>query len=151
MPPGPSIQTLPLNSTSIVGRLRVVECRWCLRRSCRPAHRDRSAPDAIIRFIPIAIISGASALVAAKVTATIRGNPRHVRCARRTKRTFVGTNMRRTNVLQRWVTLHTSGLHFQCHYLVSSNNSRPINMRRISLVPAPISYSLASRSSRPVG
>jgi hypothetical protein len=105
MPPGPSIQTLPLNSTSIVGRLRVVECRWCLRRSCRPAHRDRSAPDAIIRFIPIAIISGASALVAAKVTATIRGNPRHVRCARRTKRTFVGTNMRRTNVLQRWVTL----------------------------------------------
>jgi hypothetical protein len=66
MPPGPSIQTLPLNSTSIVGRLRVVECRWCLRRSCRPAHRDRSAPDAIIRFIPIAIISGASALVAAK-------------------------------------------------------------------------------------
>ena len=34
---------------------------------------------------------------------------------------------------------------------VSVNNSRPISMRRISLVPAPISYSLASRSSRPVG
>ena len=32
-----------------------------------------------------------------------------------------------------------------------ANNSRPISMRRISLVPAPISYSLASRSSRPVG
>ena len=31
------------------------------------------------------------------------------------------------------------------------NSSRPISMRRISLVPAPISYSLASRSSRPVG
>jgi len=26
-------------------------------------------------------------------------------------------------------------------YLVSANNSRPISMRRISLVPAPISYS----------
>ncbi len=30
-------------------------------------------------------------------------------------------------------------------YLVSLNNSRPTNIRRISLVPAPISYSLASR------
>ena len=37
------------------------------------------------------------------------------------------------------------------HHAVSRNNSRPISMRRISLVPAPISYSLASRSSRPVG
>ena len=36
-------------------------------------------------------------------------------------------------------------------HAVSANNSRPISMRRISLVPAPISYSLASRSSRPVG
>ena len=35
--------------------------------------------------------------------------------------------------------------------LVSLNSSRPISIRRISLVPAPISYSLASRSSRPVG
>ena len=35
--------------------------------------------------------------------------------------------------------------------LVSLNSSRPISMRRISLVPAPISYSFASRSSRPVG
>ena len=34
---------------------------------------------------------------------------------------------------------------------VSPNSSRPISMRRISLVPAPISYSLASRSKRPVG
>jgi hypothetical protein len=34
---------------------------------------------------------------------------------------------------------------------VARNSSRPISMRRISLVPAPISYSLASRSSRPVG
>ena len=34
-------------------------------------------------------------------------------------------------------------------YWDSLNSSRPINMRRISLVPAPISYSLASRSSRP--
>ena len=31
------------------------------------------------------------------------------------------------------------------------NSSRPISMRRISLVPAPISYSLASRSRRPAG
>lgn len=31
------------------------------------------------------------------------------------------------------------------------NSSRPISMRRISLVPAPMAYSLASRSSRPVG
>lgn len=34
---------------------------------------------------------------------------------------------------------------------VAPNNSRPISIRRISCVPAPISYSLASRSSRPVG
>jgi hypothetical protein len=32
-----------------------------------------------------------------------------------------------------------------------SNSSRPISMRRISLVPAPISYNFASRNSRPVG
>jgi hypothetical protein len=37
------------------------------------------------------------------------------------------------------------------HHAVSANNSRPISIRRISLVPAPISYSFASRSSRPVG
>ncbi len=36
-------------------------------------------------------------------------------------------------------------------YAVSLNSSRPISMRRISLVPAPISYSLASRNNRPVG
>src|SRR6478752_10872318 len=36
-------------------------------------------------------------------------------------------------------------------YRVFSNISRPISMRRISDVPAPISYSLASRSRRPVG
>ena len=36
-------------------------------------------------------------------------------------------------------------------YIVSANSSRPISMRRISLVPAPISYSLASRQSRPSG
>ncbi len=34
---------------------------------------------------------------------------------------------------------------------VSANSSRPISMRRISEVPAPISYSLASRHSRPDG
>ena len=39
----------------------------------------------------------------------------------------------------------------QDHQAVSRNSSRPISMRRISLVPAPISYSLASRSRRPVG
>ena len=37
------------------------------------------------------------------------------------------------------------------HECVSANNSRPISMRRISLVPAPISYSLASRHRRPQG
>ncbi|MFM2448743.1 MAG: hypothetical protein RIS44_1193 [Pseudomonadota bacterium] len=36
-------------------------------------------------------------------------------------------------------------------HIVSEYNSRPINMRRISDVPAPISYSLASRHSRPSG
>ena len=36
-------------------------------------------------------------------------------------------------------------------YIVSANSSRPISMRRISLVPAPISYSLASRHRRPSG
>ena len=34
---------------------------------------------------------------------------------------------------------------------VAANSSRPISMRRISLVPAPISYSLASRHKRPSG
>ena len=36
-------------------------------------------------------------------------------------------------------------------HAVSANSSRPISIRLISLVPAPISYSLASRSRRPVG
>ena len=36
-------------------------------------------------------------------------------------------------------------------YIVSANSSRPISMQRISLVPAPISYSLASRHRRPSG
>ncbi len=36
-------------------------------------------------------------------------------------------------------------------HIVSANNSRPISMRRISDVPAPISYSLASRHNRPSG
>ncbi len=40
--------------------------------------------------------------------------------------------------------------HGSSHF-VSLKSSRPISMRRISLVPAPISYSLASRHSRPVG
>jgi hypothetical protein len=35
------------------------------------------------------------------------------------------------------------------NYFVSANNSRPINIRRISLVPAPISYNFASRHKRP--
>ena len=37
------------------------------------------------------------------------------------------------------------------HHLVSSNSSRPISILRISEVPAPISYSFASRHRRPVG
>jgi hypothetical protein len=36
-------------------------------------------------------------------------------------------------------------------YADFSNSSLPISIRLISLVPAPISYSLASRSNRPVG
>ena len=35
-------------------------------------------------------------------------------------------------------------------YPASEKSSRPMSMRRISDVPAPISYSLASRSNRPV-
>ena len=42
-------------------------------------------------------------------------------------------------------------IHPRRNHAVASKISRPISMRRISLVPAPISYSLASRSSRPVG
>jgi hypothetical protein len=38
---------------------------------------------------------------------------------------------------------------FRRQLLRPSKSSRPISMRRISDVPAPISYSLASRSSRP--
>lgn len=37
------------------------------------------------------------------------------------------------------------------HCAYSLLNARPMTMRRISLVPAPISYSLASRRSRPAG
>ena len=37
------------------------------------------------------------------------------------------------------------------YYFVSRNNSRPINIRLISEVPAPISYSFASLKSRPAG
>ena len=36
-------------------------------------------------------------------------------------------------------------------HMLSANSSRPISMRRISLVPAPISYSLASRHRRSTG
>ena len=36
-------------------------------------------------------------------------------------------------------------------HIVSANSSRPISMRRISDVPAPISYNLASRHRRPSG
>src|SRR6187431_1277770 len=36
-------------------------------------------------------------------------------------------------------------------HMLSAYSSRPISMRRISLVPAPISYSLASRHRRPTG
>ena len=45
-------------------------------------------------------------------------------------------------LLQLWLTVS---------HRVSLNSSRPISMRRISEVPAPISYNLASRSRRPVG
>src|SRR5690606_33082053 len=45
---------------------------------------------------------------------------------------------------------HGTG-QYRCGQAVSANSSRPISMRRISLVPAPISYSLASRHRRPVG
>ena len=41
--------------------------------------------------------------------------------------------------------------HPNYDYLDSLNNSRPISILLISDVPAPISYSLASRSKRPVG
>ena len=44
-----------------------------------------------------------------------------------------------------------TGYRGQLYSCVSANSSRPISMRRISLVPAPISYSLASRHRRPVG
>ena len=44
-----------------------------------------------------------------------------------------------------------AGVRAAPRYIVSENSSRPISMRRISLVPAPISYSLASRQSRPSG
>ncbi len=36
-------------------------------------------------------------------------------------------------------------------YALSPNNSRPISILRISFVPAPMSYNLASRNNRPVG
>ena len=39
----------------------------------------------------------------------------------------------------------------QIAHAASPNSSRPMSMRRISEVPAPISYSLASRNSLPVG
>lgn len=39
----------------------------------------------------------------------------------------------------------------EAHQLIAPINSRPINMRRISDVPAPISISLASRNMRLTG
>src|SRR5688572_339785 len=50
--------------------------------------------------------------------------------------------------------LGAAGIHARRdarHGAVARNSSRPISMRRISLVPAPISYSLASRRMRPAG
>jgi len=45
----------------------------------------------------------------------------------------------------------TPGVYRPPAAVASRTSSRPMRKRRISLVPAPISYSLASRSSRPVG
>lgn len=53
-------------------------------------------------------------------------------------------------VLHRHLIRFAYGGHATRH-MVSAYSSRPISMRRISDVPAPISYSLASRHSRPVG
>ncbi len=50
--------------------------------------------------------------------------------------------------------LGAAGIHARGdarHGAVARSSSRPISMRRISLVPAPISYSLASRRMRPAG
>ena len=47
--------------------------------------------------------------------------------------------------------IHCQLREVEVHQAVSLNSSRPMSMRRISDVPAPISYSFASRSSRPVG
>jgi len=49
------------------------------------------------------------------------------------------------------VSLKSSRPLFGTCYLVSPNSSRPMSQRRISLVPAPISISFASRKKRPVG
>src|SRR5258705_9324692 len=43
------------------------------------------------------------------------------------------------------------GFHPGYLYIVSAKSSRPISIRLISLVPAPISYSFASRHSLPKG
>ncbi|CFW46012.1 Uncharacterised protein [Bordetella pertussis] len=48
-----------------------------------------------------------------------------------------------------WLVLLLAGM--AAGHAVSAYSSRPISMRRISLVPAPISYSLASRHMRPTG
>ena len=55
-------------------------------------------------------------------------------------------------VIRRGLALFAGGIQRRRHgHFVSLNSSRPISIRRISDVPAPISYSFASRHSRPVG
>ena len=61
-------------------------------------------------------------------------------------RRAVGGKLRRARV-----ELGVQGGHGALLQRVSLKSSRPISIRRISLVPAPISYSLASRSRRPAG
>ncbi len=59
---------------------------------------------------------------------------------------FTGMTPERTYVLPAF-----AGITSERTYILSEYSSRPISMRRISLVPAPISYSFASRQSRPTG
>ena len=53
--------------------------------------------------------------------------------------------------IRRGVWLSSGSDQAPCQGLLSLKSSRPMSMRRISEVPAPISYSFASRSNRPVG
>ncbi len=85
--------------------------------------------------------------------AAVRTRSVHRRSALRAERAFERADARVARIGRKFCAAFLArGFEFQRHrHLVSLKSSRPMSIRRISDVPAPISYSFASRHSRPVG